>query len=116
MINKVVSNHIQDLSKSSMLSATKKTLTCKLPNAKAGSDIYISHRDNLSIQATNNIKQTSKPLTEAIAYSLCAKYDVTKMTRNDFGSLLGELRNMGIIDSRDFSIGYSGTVPWGEPE
>ncbi|MCB7042294.1 hypothetical protein [Flavonifractor plautii] len=116
MINKVVSNHIQDLSKSSMLSATKKTLTCKLPNAKAGSDIYISHRDNLSIQATNNIKQTSKPLTEAIAYSLCAKYDVTKMTRNDFGSLLGELRNMGIIDSRDFSIGYSGTVPCGEPE
>ena len=33
------------------------------------------------------------------------------MTRNEFNQLLGELCNMGVIGSQDFSAGYGGEIP-----
>lgn len=57
------------------------------------------------------IKRTTKLLTSDTAQSLAEKYDVTNMTRNEFNQLLNELRNMGIISSQDFSVGYGGEIP-----
>lgn len=37
------------------------------------------------------------------------------MTRDEYGSLLKELRNAGVISSQDFSVGFGGTVPYNGP-
>lgn len=114
MINKVVSDRIQDLSQSSMPLA-KKRPTASMP-LEPRTDRYTSNRDERFEQITEPTKQASKTFTETMARSLAEKYDVTKMTRNQFSSLLGELRNMGLISAREFSVGYSGTIPQSGPE
>ena len=37
------------------------------------------------------------------------------MTRDEYGSLLKELRNAGVISSQDFSVGFGGAVPYNGP-
>lgn len=54
---------------------------------------------------------TTKPLTAEQMRSLCNQYDVTNMTRDQFGSLLKSLRDLGAITQKVFSDGYSGAVP-----
>ena len=61
-------------------------------------------------------KQTTKKLTDEQANSLAEKYDVKNMTRNEYGNLLQELRDSGIISSQDFSVGFGGAVPYTAPD
>ena len=57
-----------------------------------------------------------KPLPPDLVASLAEKYDVKNMTRNEYGSLLQELRDSGVISSKDFGVGYGGEGPYVEPD
>lgn len=76
MINKVVSDRIQDLSQSSMPLA-KKRPTASMP-LEPRTDRYTSNRDERFEQITEPTKQASKTFTETMARSLAEKYDVTE--------------------------------------
>lgn len=51
---------------------------------------------------------TCKPLTKELAAELRQKYDVRNMTRGEYSKLLQELREAGVISSKEFSSGYGG--------
>lgn len=72
-------------------------------------DTYISGDGEYKVKP-----ETSK-LTDEMAISLAKKYDVKNMTRDEYGSLLKELRNAGVISSQDFSVGFGGAVPYNGP-
>lgn len=82
------------------------TLPLKTDSAKR--DVFVR---SANTEMPSEIKRTTKSLTSDAAQSLAEKYDVTNMTRNEFNQLLSELRNMGIISSQDFSVGYGGEIP-----
>lgn len=82
------------------------TLPLKMDSAKR--DVFVR---SANTEMPSEIKRTTKSLTSDTAQSLAEKYDVTNMTRNEFNQLLSELRNMGIISSQDFSVGYGGEIP-----
>lgn len=81
------------------------------PAARYGrsADTYISGDGEYKVKP-----ETSK-LTDEMAISLAKKYDVKNMTRDEYGSLLKELRNAGVISSQDFSVGFGGAVPYNGP-
>ena len=81
------------------------------PAARYGrsADTYISGDGEYKVKP-----ETSK-LTDEMAASLAKKYDVKNMTRDEYGSLLKELRNAGVISSQDFSVGFGGAVPYNGP-
>lgn len=54
--------------------------------------------------------ETVKPLTLDIIRDLGSRYDSTDMTRNQFNSLLKELRDAGAITQKAFSDGYTGAA------
>lgn len=60
--------------------------------------------------------EAPKGLTADMALSLAERYDVKNMTRNEYGSLLQELRNSGVISSKDFGVGFGGEVPYTAPD
>ena len=72
-------------------------------------DVYVSQPDDSNAL---NIEKLLKPMTADTAHSLGSKYTVTNMTRNQYSSLLRELRDMGIITPQDFSVGYGGMIPY----
>lgn len=82
------------------------TLPLKTDSAKR--DVFVR---SANTEMPSEIKRTTKSLTSDAAQSFAEKYDVTNMTRNEFNQLLSELRNMGIISSQDFSVGYGGEIP-----
>ena len=79
-----------------------------LKTESSDKDVFVR---SANTEMPSEIKRTTKSLTSDVAQSLAEKYDVTNMTRNEFCQLLGELRNMGIISSQDFSVGYGGEIP-----
>ena len=79
-----------------------------LKTKSAERDVFVR---SANTEMFSEIKRTAKSLTQDDAHSLAQKYDVTNMTRNEFNQLLSELRNMGIINSQDFSVGYGGEIP-----
>lgn len=87
-------------------SKAKSALPLKTESSKR--DVFVR---SANMGMSSEIKQTTKSLKPDDAHSLAQKYDVTNMTRNEFSHLLGELRNMGIINSQDFSVGYGGEIP-----
>lgn len=68
----------------------------------ANKDVYISHG---GIAEYPGEKVNRKNLSLEMASALASKYDVTNMTRNEYGNLLRELRDSGVISSKDFSVG-----------
>lgn len=79
----------------------------------ANEDIFIP---NGSRAEYPNEKLNRKHLTPEMASALASKYDVSNMTRNEYGNLLRELRDSGVISSKDFSVGYGGAVPYTAPD
>ncbi len=79
----------------------------------ANKDVYISHG---GIAEYPGEKVNRKNLSLEMASALASKYDVTNMTRNEYGNLLRELRDSGVISSKDFSVGYGGEVPYTAPD
>jgi len=75
-------------------------------------DTYVPDTGGEAVQE----KRSSKKLTDEQACSLAKKYDVKNMTRNEYGNLLQELRNSGVISSQDFSVGFGGAVPYEAPD
>lgn len=55
----------------------------------------------------------SKPLTGRQLSALSERYDLRHMTRQEYGELLRDLRDSGVITQREFGDGYSGTAPDG---
>lgn len=51
---------------------------------------------------------TRRPLTKALAVDLSQKYNVRNMTRSEYSRLLQELREAGVITTKEFSAGYGG--------
>lgn len=72
-------------------------------------DVYVSQPDDSNAL---NIEKLLKPMTADTAHSLGSRYTITNMTRNQYSSLLRELRDMGIITPQDFSVGYGGMIPY----
>ena len=72
-------------------------------------DVYASQPDD---SKGLNIEKLLKPMTADTAHSLGSRYTITNMTRNQYSSLLRELRDMGIITPQDFSVGYGGMIPY----
>lgn len=72
-------------------------------------DTYISDTGEYKVN------QGTSKLTAEMAGSLAAKYDIKNMTRDEYGSLLKDLRDSGAISSQDFSVGFGGAVPYGGP-
>ena len=70
-------------------------------------DVYASQPDD---SKGLNIEKLLKPMTADTAHSLRSRYTITNMTRNQYSSLLRELRDMGIITPQDFSVGYGGMI------
>lgn len=56
---------------------------------------------------------SSKPLTGRQLSALSERYDLRHMTRQEYGELLRDLRDSGVITQREFGDGYSGTAPDG---
>lgn len=80
---------------------------------KNNHDIYIAGTTNSEVC---DKEKTQKILTPDMAAAFAERYDVKNMTRNDYGKLLQELRNFGVISSKDFSVGFGGAVPYTEPD
>lgn len=78
---------------------------------KNNNDVYIAGAGNSDVYD----KEQTKVLTPDMAAAFAEKYDVKNMTRNDYGRLLQELRDSGVISSKDFSVGFGGAVPYTEP-
>lgn len=113
MINKIQDVRAQS---SALVSDAGKTFenrvkTSVLPTANE--DVYIP---NGSIAEYPGEKLNRKKLSPEMALALASKYDVTNMTRNEYGNLLCELRDSGVISSKDFSVGYGGEVPYTAPD
>ena len=87
----------------------------KLPNKTFARKAESNQKDvfvrSASTEQSAEVKQTPKSLKPDVAYSFAQRYDVTNMTRDEFSHLLGELRNMGVISSQDFSVAYGGEIP-----
>lgn len=81
------------------------------PAARYGrsADTYISS------DGEYKVKQETSKLTDEMATSLAKKYDVKNMTRDEYGNLLKDLRDSGVISSQDFSVGFGGAVPYNGP-
>lgn len=79
----------------------------------ANEDMFIP---NGSRAECPNEKLSRKKLSPEMASALASKYDVSNMTRNEYGNLLRELRDSGVISSKDFSVGYGGAVPYTAPD
>lgn len=79
----------------------------------ANEDIFIS---NGSRAEYPNEELNRKNLSPEMASALASKYDVSNMTRSEYGNLLRELRDSGVISSKDFSVGYGGEVPYTAPD
>lgn len=75
-------------------------------------DVYIAGSGNSDAYD----KEQAKVLTPDMAAAFAEKYNVKNMTRNDYGRLLQELRDSGVISSQDFSVGFGGAVPYTEPD
>lgn len=82
-------------------------------------DVYSARK-----QPTAEAEKT-RPFTKEAAGSLAEKYNVRSMSRNSYSRLLQELRDSGMISSKEFSEGYSGSglpeeiaeaLPFGEDE
>lgn len=113
MINKIQDVRAQG---SALVSDARKTFenqvkTSVLPTANE--DVYIPSG---SIAEYPGEKMNRKNLSPEMALALASKYDVTNMTRNEYGNLLRELRDSGVISSKDFSVGYGGEVPYTAPD
>ena len=78
-------------------------------DSRRNADVYVSDTGNYTL------KPAVSKLTAEMATSLAKKYDVKNMNRNEYGNLLKELRDLGVISSEDFSVGYGGAVPYGGP-
>jgi len=63
-----------------------------------------------------NEELNRKNLSPEMASALASRYDVSNMTRSEYGNLLRELRDSGVISSKDFSVGYGGAVPYTVPD
>ena len=61
------------------------------------------------------VTQGTPKLTDEMAGSLATKYNVENMTRDEYGNLLKDLRDYGVISSQDFSVGFGGAVPYNGP-
>ena len=79
---------------------------------KNNNDVYIAGAGDSDMYD----KEQAKVLTPDMAAAFAEKYDVKNMTRNDYGRLLQELRDSGVISSKDFSVGFGGAVPYTEPD
>lgn len=79
-----------------------------IKNAIPKTDVYIPVTDEMAPDST---QKKSKQLTNQMVDTLAQKYDVQQMTRKEYGGLLRELRDMGVISSQEFSVGYGGEVP-----
>ena len=107
MVNNVLLGASTNVSNSPKVpSKVGTTLPSKTDSANR--DVFVRSGNT---ETVSEIKRTTKSLTQDDAHSLAQKYDVTHMTRNEFNQLLSELRNMGIISSQDFSVGYGGEIP-----
>ncbi|WP_295765402.1 hypothetical protein [uncultured Oscillibacter sp.] len=60
--------------------------------------------------------ETVRRLTEEMVRSLAGRYDVRHMTRDEYGSLLRDLRGLGAINAKDFGVGSGGEVPYTPPD
>ncbi len=54
-----------------------------------------------------------KNINAAIANKLSYKYDITNLSRREYGNLLKELRDSGVISDQEFSIAYAGSFSGG---
>ena len=79
---------------------------------KNNNDVYIAGAGDSDMYD----KEQAKVLTPDMAAAFAEKYNVKNMTRNDYGRLLQELRDSGVISSKDFSVGFGGAVPYTEPD
>lgn len=71
-------------------------------------------RDTFTLTSTQPPQaETTKALTTEQIRDLGSRYDVTDMTRDQFSSLLKELRDAGAITQKAFSDGYTGAAPEG---
>lgn len=78
----------------------------------------VSFRRSADTYVLDTGEYTTKPasrLTSEAADSLAKKYDVKNMTRGEYGNLLKDLRDLGVISSKDFSVGFGGAVPYNGP-
>lgn len=107
MINHIISATTTGTSNSSKLQG-KAESTLPLKTEFSKKDVFVR---SAHAEIFPEMKQTTKSLKPDDALALAQKYDVTNMTRNEFNQLLGELRNMGVIGSQDFSAGYGGEIP-----
>lgn len=103
-------NSIQGVSNPNYYAATQ---TNKAPSAtttqtasRATVDYYIPG-DALEVQ--NEVKTVK--FTRAMATTMADKYDPTSMSRNEYTKLIVELRDAGVLSSREYSIAYSGKLP-----
>lgn len=76
-------------------------------------DVYIAGSASSDVCG---MEKRQKVLTPDMASALSEKYDVKNMTRDEYGKLLQELRDSGVISSKDFSVGFGGEVPYTEPD
>ena len=107
MMDHIILGANQSISSSARVE-NKVRSTSPLKTESSNKDVFVR---SANTEMPSEIKRTTKSLTSDAAQSLAEKYDVTNMTRNEFCQLLGELRNMGIISSQDFSVGYGGEIP-----
>ena len=54
-----------------------------------------------------------KDISEDLAAKISCKYDISNLTRKEYGNLLKDLRDAGVISDWEFSIGYAGYAPEG---
>ena len=80
---------------------------------KNNNDVYITGARNSDV---SDKEATQKVMTPDMAAAFAEKYDVKNMTRNDYGRLLQELRDSGVISSKDYSVGFGGAVPYTAPD
>lgn len=106
MIDGIVSDMCRRVSAATEVQSGKEKRPIK--NAIPKTDVYIPGTDEMAPDST---QKKSKPLTSQMVDTLAQKYDVQQMTRKEYGGLLRELRDMGVISSQEFSVGYGGEVP-----
>lgn len=73
--------------------------------ARIENDVYVPGR--IMCSATVEYKALTGPQLSALS----EKYDLNSMTRAQYGQLLKELRDSGVITQKEFGDGYSGMVP-----
>lgn len=75
--------------------------------ARAARDTYVSGGTEHDAAAP------PKVLTGRQLSVLAERYDLKNMTRQEYGELLIELRDFGVITQKEFSDGYGGMIPDG---